>query len=521
MPLFPLYASPHEILGGKFELLEVLGKGSFGDVWKARRVADDSFVALKIPRDQELGEAVLRHEPDLMRAFNHPHIVRVYGYHTIGSWFIIEMEYVAGRNLAEMLDGVNRDNPLSYRRILAWTEQILSGLQSIHAANVVHGDIKPQNVLINAEGEAKLVDFGTSRRLEDVWVWTRRQGTEAYWAPEVAFEEKRSLVSDIYSVGVLLYEMVTGELPYKSPFELAAGRIIKRPREVNANVPPQLEAIVLKAMARAPEDRYFSCGAMLAAVESLLAQMDTGEIAAPPDRTRAARIPFRPDSSSPLYYLEKAKACLAAEDLAGALQAAEIAVERSNGHPNYLRLLGGIYLRMDYLSKAVEVYEQVLAAYERDFPATDTQMRDVLERLGQLYIQSQRYGLAVKAYKRLQVVTDKPVHARFRLAIALGLNADYRQAIQLLEEVRRERPDAVVIYSKLGWAHMLEGDTRQALSYYNQALVLDAGDVFSLFELGRYYWIIGKRSQARGYFERVRQHDRIGTYIKRLSEILG
>jgi len=521
MPLLPMLAAPHEVLGNRFELLEPLGHGSFGDVWKARRLGDDEVVALKIPRDWELGEEVLRREPDLMKAFNHPNIVRVYGCHTFGSYFVIEMEYVAGRNLADMLDGVNRDNPLSYRRILSWTQQILSGLQTIHAANVVHGDIKPQNVLINADGNAKLVDFGTSRRLEDVWVWTRRQGTEAYWAPEVAFEEKRSLVSDIYSVGVVLYEMVTGELPYKSPFELAAGRVIKRPREVNANVPPPLEAIILQAMARDPQGRYPTCEAMLTDVTALCAQMDAGEVAPPPDRTRAVRIPFRPDSSSPLYYLEEAKACLADENLTGALQAAEIAVERSGGHPNYLRLLGGIYLRMGYLNNALDTYERVLAGYERDFPATDAQMCDVLERLGQLYIQTQRYRQAVKSYERLLTVTDNLVYARFRLAVALGLDADYPQAIQLLEEVRRERPDAVVVYSKLGWAYMLDGNWRQALSYFNQALLLDPSDLRSLFELGKYHWIMGKRTQARGYFERLQQHDRGGGYTQQVGEILG
>ena len=91
----------------------------------------------------------------------------------------------------------------------------------------------------------------------------------------------------------------------------------------------------------------------------------------------------------------------------------------------------------------------------------------------------------------------------------------------MLEEVRRERPDAVVVYSKLGWAYMLEGDTRQALSYYNQALVLDAGDLFSLLELGRYHWIVGKRTQARGYFERLQQHDRCGEYTQQVRRILG
>jgi tetratricopeptide (TPR) repeat protein len=422
---------------------------------------------------------------------------------------------------ADVLDGVNRDSPLSYRRILIWAQQILEGLQTIHAANVVHGDIKPQNVLIGPNDEAKLVDFGTSRRLEDVWVWTRRQGTEAYWAPEVAFEEQRGLVSDIYSVGIMLYEMVVGELPYKSPFQLASSFIIKRPREVNPNTPSLLETIIMRAIARDPEDRYASCADMLNDVNSLIEDIDAGALALPPDRTKAAKMPFRPDSSSPLYYLEEAKTCLSTDDLSGARQAAEVAVDRSDGHPNYLRLLGSIYVRMAYPIRAMETYERVLAAYDNDFPATPSQIQDVLERLGRLYIQTKRYQRAVKTYERLLTITDHPTYIRFKLAMACGLDADYRRAIKLLEKVRQDRPDAAIVYSKLGWACMLDGDTRQALSYYNQALLIDDADLLSLFELGRYYWIIGDRSRARGYFERVRVHDRQGDYQARVRQILG
>jgi serine/threonine protein kinase len=392
----PLLATPYEALNVRYELMEALGHGSFGDVWKARRLDDGAIIALKIPRDQELGEEMLRREPDLMRAFDHPNIVRVYQCRTIGSWFVIEMEYVDGQNLGEMLDGITRKKPLSYRRILAWTGQILDGLQAIHNAHVVHADIKPQNVLIDARDNAKLVDFGTSRRIEDILVWTRRQGTEAYWAPEVAFDSQRSFVSDIYSVGVMLYEMVTGELPYRSPFELASGRAVPRPREINPNVPPRLEAIILHAMARDPKERYPSCAAMLTDVVSLRVEMDTGEVSVPPDRIQPARVPFRPDSSSPLYYLEQARNLLKADDLPGALLAAETAVQRSNGHPSYLRLLGAIYVRMGYPHKALETYEKVLAAYQRDFPATSTQMRELLERLGELYI---RPNTIAKPYK--------------------------------------------------------------------------------------------------------------------------
>lgn len=184
-----------------------------------------------------------------MRSFNHPHIVRIYNHCTLNGCFVIEMEYVAGRNLFDMLSGVNRDHPLSYRRILTWTQQILEGLQVVHAANIVHGDIKPLNVLIDAADNAKLVDFGTSRH--------------------------------------------------------------------------------------------------------------------------------------------------------------------------------------------------------------------------------------------------------------------------------NERPGAVVVYSKLGWAYRLAGDERQAVSYYNQALLLDPGDLRSLFELGKYYWIVGKRSQARSYFERLTQHDQNGAYTQEIRGVMG
>ena len=522
MSYLPLFASPYETaLQDHYKLLGFLGQGSFSNVWKAQRLADAAIVALKIPKDQEWGEAQLRREPDLVSAFDHPNIVRIYGHHMINGCFVIEMEYIAGHSLADLLDGINRKNPLSYQQILEWTRQILTGLQALHAVNIAHNDIKPQNVLVDAGGNAKLVDFGVSRRLEDIIVWTRGHGTEAYMAPEVAFEETRLLASDIYSLGVMLYEMVTGDLPYKSPFQLATEWVIKHPREVNANIPPELEAIVLRAMERIPADRYPTAAAMLADVNALLAKIQTGDIASPPDRTRAARMPFRPDSSSPLYYLEQAKKFLAAEDLQHALEAAQKAVDRSGGHPTYLRLLAGIYRRLGYISNALETYQRVLNAYDQTYPANDAQLRDVLERLGELFIKTQRYRDATNVYQRLLTATPEAVYPKFQLAVALGLDADYKKAIRLLEEVREARPDAVVVYSKLGWAYMLDGNIRQALSYFNQALVMDPGDLRSLYELGKYHWIMGDRRRAKDYFERLQRYDRKGEYTEQVQSILG
>lgn len=285
------------------------------------------------------------------------------------------------------------------------------------------------------------------------------------------------------------------------------------------DVPAELEEVILRAMSRPPESRFPNCASMRAAVQTCLDRLRAeAEKTAMPSRSAPSQLGFRPPSSSPLYYLELAKQRLAEGDSQGALEAAEAAVDRSDAHPQYLRMLGGICLRLGYHRKAAEAYEQLLAAFDRGYPVEGQQRREVLERLGQLYITLQRYADAVAMYERLVKAVDRP-YSRFRLAVAAGLDGDYGRAIQLLESVRAERPDAVVVYSKLGWAHALNGDDRLALSFYNQALALDAFDLFSLFELGKYYFMVGDRRRAREYFERVVEADKQGNYADRVREL--
>ena len=521
MALIVFRGRPGEDLGDRFRLLSECGKGSFGEVWQSRRLEDGATVAIKIPKDQEKGGEVLRKESDIIKDIHHPNVVRVYGFHNVSELFVIEMEFVDGYDLAEVLDNVSTRAPLTFERILNWTLQILDGLAAIHAANISHNDLKPQNILVDkSSGAVKITDFGSSRRLEDVWVWTRRQGTEAYMAPEVALEGKRARdVSDIYSMGVLLYEMATGRLPYSSPHQLLTGVQIAKPREINRDVPADLEAVILRALSRRSENRFTNCTEMKDAVQKCLDRLRADTTTAiVPVRSDPSRLAFRPPSSSPLYYLELAKQCLADDDAHGALEAVEAAVDRSDGHPQYLRMLGGICVRLGYHRRAAEAYEQLLATFDRGYPVEDNRCREVLERLGDLYIGLQRYGDAVAIYERLVNAVDR-TYSRFRLAVAVGLDGNYRRAIQLLEGVRAERPDAVVVYSKLGWAHSLDGNDRLAISFYNQALALDAFDLFSLFELGKYYFMIGDRRRAGEYFDRAMDADKQGMYVERIRDL--
>ncbi len=234
-----------ETLGDAFLLKERLGKGTYGVVGRAIRLQDSSYsqrgdeVALKVPFDQDVGEENLKREPEIIRLFNHENIVKVYGYHTISGLFVIEMELVKGHSLADILDNQNFKSPDALINILNWIKQITSALKAM--GEYAHGDIKPQNILIREDGVVKLVDFGTSRRMEDVWVFTRGQGTEQYMAPEVALDNKRvSMKSDLYSLGVILYEIATGDIPFHSNLERLQGKTLIKPRELNSAIPIDL-----------------------------------------------------------------------------------------------------------------------------------------------------------------------------------------------------------------------------------------------------------------------------------------
>jgi serine/threonine protein kinase len=511
----------NELLGDRFRLIEEVGKGSFGEVWRAERLSDGKHVAIKIPKDQEKGEEVLRKEADIVRGIIHPNIVQVYAFHNISELFFIEMEFIDGFSLAAILQGSGSASNLSFMQMLDWLVDILDGLATVHHRNISHNDLKPENILIAKDSnKAKITDFGVSRRFEDAWVWTKRHGTEAYMAPEVALEGKRSKVSDIYSLGVLLYEMTTGSLPYTSPHQLLTGLNITKPREVNTDIPSDLEKVILKAMARRPEKRYQNVSELRGDIDNCIKSLTTSNVIAELPSRVSTKQDFQPPSSSPLYYLELAKKKLSSGDHQGALEAAEAAVDRSDEHPQYLRMLGGICIRVGYKRKAITAYERLMVIYERGYPVENRQKIEVIERLGSLYLDEQFYEKAIEIYRSL-VKINSSSYSKFKLSIAYGLDGEYRQAIQLLEEVRQEKPDVLVVYNKLAWAHALNGDDQLALSFHNQALAIDAFDLFSLFHLGQYYHIIGDRRRSSEYFQRLFTADKIGDYSAKAKKLTG
>ncbi|HET7294115.1 MAG TPA: serine/threonine-protein kinase [Vicinamibacteria bacterium] len=241
---------------GKYQILSNLGSGGFGTVFLARDTWIDKKVAIKVPHRQSGGFEDLLQEPRLLAALDHPNIVGIVTAEKVDGVFFIVMEYVKGESLESMLD---REKSLDVPRAVAYTMQILKGVDHAHQNQVLHRDLRPANVLISESGVVKVADFGTSRFLEKSHA-TTVIGSPPYMAPE-QFQGRAVLASDVYSVGVMLYQMVTGTLPYFSPNPAQIERMVAQgrctpPKLRNSQIPREISDIVMKALATEVGERY-------------------------------------------------------------------------------------------------------------------------------------------------------------------------------------------------------------------------------------------------------------------------
>ena len=235
---------------GKYKILATLGSGGFGTVYRAEDTWINKTVALKVPHKQGVDFGELLREPRLLATLNHPNIVTILTAEKQEQVFFIVMEFVPGETLESI---VERDGPLDLARALDYTCQICNAVDHAHRHGVLHRDLRPSNVLVSDSGLVKVADFGTSRFLEIAAHGTTIIGSPPYMAPE-QFHGKAVFASDIYSVGVTMYQMLTGDLPYdtRSPSELdrlKRGELVTPSRLKNPKIPRAIDAIVLKAMA--------------------------------------------------------------------------------------------------------------------------------------------------------------------------------------------------------------------------------------------------------------------------------
>jgi beta-lactam-binding protein with PASTA domain/predicted Ser/Thr protein kinase len=266
-----------QVLSNRYEVLARVGEGGMAVVYRARDTLLGRMVALKVLRSQYASDLEFverfRREAQTAASLSHPNVVNIYDVGQEDDIYFIVMEYVEGRNLKEI---IRQEGPLPNRTAVVFAREICRALEAAHRLNLTHRDVKPHNILITSDGRVKVTDFGIARAAATSSLTETGTviGSVHYFSPEQARGEPVGTASDIYSLGVVCYEMVTGHVPFSgdSPVAVALMHIQeppKPPRQLNPQVSPEFERIILKAMSKSESDRYASATAMLRDLRAL------------------------------------------------------------------------------------------------------------------------------------------------------------------------------------------------------------------------------------------------------------
>jgi serine/threonine-protein kinase len=267
-------------LGGRYRLVELLGQGGMATIYRARDAQLDRDVAVKLLRP-EFGRdpdflARFRDEARAAASLSHPNIVAVHDFGEDESGPFLVMELVEGQDLASIL---RENGALAPRQAARVAAEVAKALQAAHVRGIVHRDVKPSNILIGRDGRVKVADFGIARAISESQMTAAgtTMGSVAYFSPEQARGEQATFASDVYALGIVLFEALTGQRPFSGDgaAAIALARLTTtppRPSALRSTVPPALDSIVLRAMALDPAQRYGSAAAMASALEGYLTE---------------------------------------------------------------------------------------------------------------------------------------------------------------------------------------------------------------------------------------------------------
>jgi len=272
------------VLGGRYRLVELLGQGGMATIYRARDNQLERDVAVKVLRpeygaDPDFNDR-FRHEAQSAASLNHPGIVAVYDYGTDPVGPFIVMELVEGEDLATIIRRTGALPPRAAARLVA---QAARAIAAAHDRGFVHRDVKPGNILVTREGRVKVTDFGIARAMSEsaLTLPGTTLGSVHYFSPEQARGETATQASDIYSLGIVLYELLTGKRPWTgdTAAAIATARLtgaVPSPSAAHGGVPPTLESICRKALAPSPEERFASAAEMAEALEAFLGEERSG-----------------------------------------------------------------------------------------------------------------------------------------------------------------------------------------------------------------------------------------------------
>ena len=263
------------VVDGRYTVLQRIGSGGMADVWLADDTHLQRRVALKVlharfAQDREFVER-FRREAEAAAGLQHPNVVAVFDRGEIDGTYYIAMQYLEGRTLKQVIDA-----GLTSEQAAGLIRQVLEGARFAHRHGVVHRDLKPQNVIVDAEGKATVTDFGIARAgVSEITQAGSVMGTPHYLSPEQAQGFEVTAVSDLYSIGVMLYEALTRRVPFEADSAVAiamkqVSQAPQRPSSINPQVSPALDAVVMRALEKEPGQRFQSADAFIAAIDAAL-----------------------------------------------------------------------------------------------------------------------------------------------------------------------------------------------------------------------------------------------------------
>jgi serine/threonine protein kinase len=461
---------------GPYRIMEQLGHGGMATVWKAYHPALDRYVAIKVLhpvfKDDEAFLARFRREAKIVAKLDHPNIVPIYDFSAEEGTPYLVMRYIEGQTLKLILS----KERLSLERVMAIVRPTGKALAYAHAQGVLHRDIKPSNIIQTSKGEVFLTDFGLARMMSDVDTTLSRDmmvGTPQYISPEQARGEELDSCTDIYSVGIVLFEMLTGRVPFDAdtPYAIIHDHIfspLPLPSQYRPDMPEGLERAVLKALAKERKDRYQSMEEMMAVLEE--AASGAGPLEAPPPPT--VEVP-QPKRRFPWLLA-------------------------SIGFGVLLLLLACCGLLLIRSGERWTPLGRALATAQANSQDVEAQMR-----LAALYVRENQTEKALQVYLNVLSLDPNNLDAHLKAGDSLFQKKDFATAAEHYEKAISLDPNLALPYARVAHFHYVRGDNEAAEREYLRALELDPGLMEAHLGLGLVYKAQGRTEEAKQEFSEV------------------